>query len=294
MSHIPKHSSSEDLPGLYDGAQTELYVADPEHSFPLSDIQIFKNIVEVAYADRTGRLGAKHGELEALRDNGRLPCSYDLFVQRGLGRYELPVMAECLEAARNRPGLFDFLLRPRGHLGAWLEHKLDKNPELREIGAFVSRPRSSDQDEHVDNTDASRNDYVTLFWATDQVTNKAGGTRFFRNTAALGPTERDALCRRLKKQRLKDRNLSITSTEGETVRLQRCQWLTFSLHTVHFGLANSGFEHPRILGTALWARRGAADLPQNRVLHRLPPKSLRLSPLDRAVIDPFAYVWVSL
>ena len=117
--------------------------------------------------------------------------------------------------------------------------------------------------------------------------NKGGGTRFVWNTTALRPTERGALCRRLKKQRLKNRNLSITSTEdeGETVRLERFQWLTFSLHTAHFGLANSGFEHPRILGTVLWARRGAADLPQNRVLHRLPPKSLRLSPLVRAVND---------
>ena len=257
--------------------QTELYVANTEPRFPLHDMRVFRQIADTAYHVRSKCLGALEGETQALNENSGLPRSYDLFICRTGGRYELDIKAECLQAAREDPGLFDCLLRPEGPLLERLERGLGKEPELRELAAFYSRPRSKGQGGHVDNADAAVCDYQTLFFAVDDITIQAGGTCFLRNTAELSKTQLDTLCARLKKHQktgvLKGRYVP----KVETVRLRRGQWLTFSLRTVHWGLGNSGFELPRIVGSALFARRGAPDLPHNRGPYELPTPRKRLS-----------------
>ena len=265
--------------------QTELYVANRQHCFPVRDMHIFKHIADTAYHKRTSCLGTIDGELAALADTGWLPQSYDKFIQRGLGRYELPLIEECRQAARDTPGALDCILNPSGELLSWMEQTIGEDPDLREVSAFVARPKAPDQDEHLDNASAVVRDYITLFWAVENVTKMAGGTRFYRNTAALSPVERDALCVQLKKERGKNRDLVINSSKGETVRLGPGQWLTFGLYTVHHGLANASFEHARIIGSALWARKGAADLPENRVLVPLPERSARQTRVNREVIS---------
>ena len=257
------------------GAQTELYVAMTEPRLPIPDMLAYEHIVRVAYADRVSRLGTLEGELAAINHNLLMPRSYVGFICRGPGRVELDVLAECQQAAAWDPGLFDCLFYPTGPLLARLERTLGKNPELRELSSFLSRPRSEDQKPHEDNADAVDGDYLTLFFGVQPRLRSAGGTTFFRNTAALTPVNRSAFCERLKTEP--------HSADCETIQLDIGQYLTFSLHLVHFGRANIGYEHDRILGSALYARRLAPDLPQNRAhLHPLPERLPRQRPTAEA------------
>lgn len=257
------------------GAQTELYVAVNEPRLPARDMLAYAHVVSVAYADRVSRLRMVEGVAEAISYNLRMPRSFIGFICRGPGRVELDVLAECQQAAAQDPGLFDCLFYPTGALLTRLERTLGKNPELRELSSFLSRPHSEDQGPHEDNADAVDGDYLTLFFGVQPRLRGAGGTTFFRNTAALTPVDRSAFCERLIAQP--------QSTDCETIQLDIGQYLVFSLHLVHFGRANTGYEHDRILGSALYARRLAPDLPQNRAhLHPLPERLPRQRPTAEA------------
>ena len=244
------------------GAQMELYVAPIQSRLPIADMHALADICMSAWHDRRGRIGTVEGVLEVLRDSGILRRSYTGLICRGPGRFELDVLPECKQAAYDTPGTFDCIFHPEADLKNWLEYSLGEEPEPREIVAFLALPRAADQGPHVDNTAASRADYLTQFIGVQPGPRNAGATRFFRNTAELLPAERDAICRRLKR--------NPDSVEGETVRLDLGQWATFGLHTVHHGTANTGLEHIRIVCSVLWARKNAPDLPQNRVMNPMP------------------------
>ena len=249
-------------------------MAPLEHSLPCRDMLAYADIVSAAYLDRSSRLGTFEGEKAALQYGLCLPRSYHGFMCRGAGRIELDVLEECRQATAGDPGLFDCFFHPAGPLRERLELSLGKNPELRELSSFLSKPRSAEQPPHEDNAAATEGNYVTLFFGVQHRVSGAGGTSFFEQSAALPPTKRSAFCKRL----IADPR----SAACTTIQLELGQYLTFSLHMVHYGKSNLGFDHNRILGSALYARRGAPDLPQNRAHHPLPARSQRQRPTAEA------------
>ncbi len=252
--------------------------ADDEHRFTVTEMHEFTDLMKAVWDARIKRICYIDGMNIAIRDSLPIPVSFDLFIERGIGRYELNVLQLCLDAARDVPDAFAFLLCPRGPLRRRLQSQLGPDFELRDISAFMSLPGSEDQRGHLDNADASSRDYVTIFFAPEDITSKLGPTQFFRGTYQLDPKARDAFCRKLNKQKSDSRG-------AETVLLKQGQWLAFSMLTVHRGLKNVD-KCMRILGSAMWARKGAPDLHQNRKLRPLPTPSL---PKSRRLRSAFGY-----